>query len=141
MRKRTGPRTLPWGIPLLTSTQSEQEDPTRTCCCLLNRKYSVHFRIRPVIPYASILASNRWCGTVSKALAKSKYIQSTFPPHSKVSDHSSSTSRSCVTHECFCLNQCWCTEKIFFSSMCFIISSLMKDSILLHRITVKLTGR
>ena len=36
--KRTGPKTLPCGIPLTTGQDVEIQDPTRTDCVLLVRK-------------------------------------------------------------------------------------------------------
>ena len=72
-----GPKTDPWETPFSTLAQSELH-PFRTVLCFLPvNQESVHFNKSPLIPSDSILASNLLCGTLSKALLKSRYKMST----------------------------------------------------------------
>ena len=73
---RMGPNTLPCGIPEITSDHSEQVLLTITLCFLPVRKSFIQFNSSPCKPKLFTLVNNHWGGTLSKALAKSRYIQS-----------------------------------------------------------------
>ena len=61
----------------------------------LSENKRIHVSVLPCIPWAKHLRSNLSLGTVSKAIAKSKWIASTTPPASKIAVRDSTTSRSC----------------------------------------------
>ena len=53
IRNKTGPNTLPWGTPLMTSEVLDGTPFTTTRCVLPLKKDSIHFNKLPVMPYAS----------------------------------------------------------------------------------------
>ena len=57
----TGPRMVPWGTPDKTGSQSDFIPFTTTCCCLKQRKESIHFRVFPPIPYPYSLNLSSSC--------------------------------------------------------------------------------
>ena len=71
MRKRIGHRTLSWGIPLVLLIQLDFYPFTATLCCLSVRNSLTQFSTFPLISLVI------FCGTLSKALQKSRYITST----------------------------------------------------------------
>ena len=72
-KKSIGPRTEPCGTPDVTSVVS---DRTETRCLRFDRKDVIQLCVLPVIPYEVSLDRRRLCGTLSKALAKSRRIAS-----------------------------------------------------------------
>ena len=71
-----GPRTEPCGIPDVTSVMSDRAPLTETRCLRFDRKDVIQLCVLPVIPYEVRLDRRRLCGTLSKALAKSRRIAS-----------------------------------------------------------------
>ena len=70
-RKRTGPRTVPWGTPNQTASLVDFVPSTTTHCCLSERKESIQFKMFLLTPAEwSLLFSSSW-GTVSNAFSKS----------------------------------------------------------------------
>ena len=65
------PRIVPCGIPESTATSSDCSPTTAFIFMCVKNIFSQLF-IGPRIPYESIFESNFLCGTVSKALEKSK---------------------------------------------------------------------
>ena len=75
-----GPKTDPCGTPLRTGSQSDVALLTMTLCFLSVSQHFIHLDIFPPIPFAAIFSINLRCGTLSKALAKSRYSVSTGTP-------------------------------------------------------------
>ena len=73
MLKRTCPRTLPCGTPLVIEHVEEMDEPTRTAWVLWVKNAFIHNKRLPDIPYASSLWSSLLCEIESKALWKSTY--------------------------------------------------------------------
>ena len=74
-----GPRTEPCGTPDVTYyVMSDRVQLTETRCLRFDRKYVIRLRVLPVIPYEESLDGSRLCGTLSKALAKSRRIDIVF---------------------------------------------------------------
>jgi len=80
MTKRSGPRTLPRGTPLVTSLQSATCWPMVTRCFRSERKSLIQFTMLSSKPYAAILAHNEAWHTLSNALANSRNTTSTLYP-------------------------------------------------------------
>ena len=72
MRNRTGPRTLPWGTPNNTLSQSDSLPLTLTLCFLLVSHSLIYQPTLPSIPCAVTFFNSLSVGTLSKALAKSR---------------------------------------------------------------------
>ena len=72
--KGRGPRTVPCGIPDVTSCQFDSFPFTATFCLLLEMKASIQFTISLLIFILFNLLISLLCGTVSKAFLKSMYI-------------------------------------------------------------------
>ena len=70
--KRSGPSTLPCGIPLVTGAHAECVPLMTTLCWRLLRKSRIHFSAFPFIPWFSTFRSSPSWGTLSNALAKSR---------------------------------------------------------------------
>ena len=75
-KKSIGPRTEPYGTPNATYVMPDRAPLTETRCLRCNRKYVIQLCVLPVIPYEVSLDRRRLCGTLSKALAKSRKIAS-----------------------------------------------------------------
>ena len=75
-KKSIGPRTEPYGTPDVTSVVSGRAPLTETRCLRVDRKDVIKLCVLPVIPYEVSLDRRRLCGTLSKALAKSRRIAS-----------------------------------------------------------------
>ena len=75
-KKSIGPRTEPCGTPDVTSVMSDRAPLTETRCLRFDRKDVIQLCVLPVIPYEVNLDRRRLCGTLSKALAKSRRIAS-----------------------------------------------------------------
>ena len=131
----TGPSTLPCGTPLVTFDQSEYIPFTDTLCCLPMRKSLIQFRTLFLIPYDSILAISLWCGTESKAFAKSRYTASKGLPVSSAVVYFSRACSKFVAHDLFGTNPCWQDERSFFCSVCSMILSHYDE---IHEVCVKL---
>ena len=71
-KKSIGPRTEPCGTPDVTSVMSDRAPLTETRCLRFDRKDVIQLCVLPVIPYEVNLDRRRLCGTLSKALAKSR---------------------------------------------------------------------
>ena len=81
--KRIGPRTVPWGTPDSTGEGVEIAPFAETCCVLLERNvWSQTPTLPPIRAAFSFLQRMAW-STLSKALAKSRYIVSTSLPDSR----------------------------------------------------------
>ena len=75
-KKSVGPRTEPYGTPDVTSVMSDRAPLTETRCLRFDRKNVIQLCVLPVLPYEVSLDRSRLCGTLSKALAKSRKIAS-----------------------------------------------------------------
>ena len=75
-KKSIGTRTEPCGTPDVTSAMSDRTPLTETRCLRFDRKDVIQLCVLPVIPYEVSLDRRRFCGTFSKALAKSRRIAS-----------------------------------------------------------------
>ena len=73
-RNNRGPRTVPCGTPEDTGIEEEQTPFRTTCWDLFSKNWPIHWCTLPWIPYHWSLYSSLWCGTVSKALAKSRQL-------------------------------------------------------------------
>ena len=78
IRNKTGPKTDPCGTPLVTSLHPELWPFIHTFCFLPFNQSFIQSQTFPSIPCASILLNNLWCGTLSNAFAKSKYMTSMY---------------------------------------------------------------
>ena len=105
--KRMGPMTLPCGTPLQTSDHADGAPFTVTRCRLPDTNASSHGNSFPLIPSASHFLISRLWGTLSKALAKSRYMTSMVSPASRSLVQRSSTSKICVVHDLFPTKACW----------------------------------
>ena len=70
------PRTVPCGTPESTATSSDCSPSTTAFIFLCVKNIFSQLFIGPRIPYESIFESRFLCGTVSKALEKSKMATS-----------------------------------------------------------------
>ena len=70
------PRTEPCGTPDVAYVVSDRAPLTETRCLRFDRKDVIQLCVLPVIQYAVSLDRRRLCGTLSKALAKSRRIAS-----------------------------------------------------------------
>ena len=132
------PRTLPRGIPLVTCIQCENFPLITTRCFWLDKKSFIQSLILPLMQYPFSLLSSLLCGTLSSALANSKYITFTSSPQSMASVTSSINSNSWVVQDRFALNLCCCFAKRLFDSMWSTILFLIILFISLHITEVKL---
>ena len=74
-KRSIGPRTEPCGTPDVTSVMSDRAPLTETRCLPFDIKDVLQLCVLlPVIPYEVSLDRRRLCGTLSKALAKSRRI-------------------------------------------------------------------
>src|SRR6218665_1731766 len=83
--KRSGPKTDPYGTPLITSIHSENAPLIPTLCLLSFSQFSIHLSRFPPNPHASIFLPSIMWETLSNAFAKSRYITSTALPSSNFS--------------------------------------------------------
>lgn len=72
-----GPRTEPCGTPLITFSGLEVSNSTQTIWLLPCKKEAIQFKISYSKPYAFNLRRSFVCDTVSNALLKSMYTEST----------------------------------------------------------------
>ena len=105
IKNQIRPNTDPCGTPLNNDFQFETS-PLSTTLCLLSIS---HFSIQLIIPFpmprAFSLSSNLWCGTLSKAFLKPKYIISTGDHSSFVT--SSKKHNMFAKHDLAFRNPCW----------------------------------
>ena len=140
-RNSTGPRTEPWGTPLVTLTQSETVSPRTTLCLLLERNDSTQDKKSVLSPYPLSLCNNLRCGTMSKALRKSRYMTLTASPSANDFVTTSSVSSKLEVHD-FALTKPCCAPDTKFSSSRYLVSrSHTRRSITLQTTDVKETGR
>ena len=72
IKNKSGPSTLPCGMPLITGLGTESSPLTLTTWSRPVRKALIQDSILPSMPFAFNLVFNLLCGTVSNALEKSK---------------------------------------------------------------------
>ena len=104
IRNNNGPNTLPWGIPLVTASQSEKLLLTLTLDFLLFKKSWIHLIKVLFKPYEISLEINLLLSTLSKAFSKSLYVTSTWPPYSRYSVHLSIICSNCSEVDLFLAN-------------------------------------
>ena len=75
-KKSIGHITDPCGTPDVTSVMSDRAPLAETRCLRFDRKDVIQLCVLLVIPYELSLDRRRLCGTLSKALAKSRRIAS-----------------------------------------------------------------
>ncbi len=81
-KNKTGPRMEPCGTPLVTRAHFEVPFLRMTLYLLLDKNEDIQACTAPLIPMLCSFLSRRVWGTVSNALAKSKYTASTPSPSS-----------------------------------------------------------
>jgi len=140
MRKSNGPRTEPWGTPLMTRLQSYVAPLTNTLCSLLLSQSLIQCATCPSIPCAFSFRRSLSCGTLSNAQAKSRNMMSTLSLASLQAVTLSRKASRLVTHERPCLNPCW--EPFIRSNLfrCWVMASQTIDSITFERWQVRLMG-
>ena len=77
-KKSIGPRTEPCGTPYVTYVMSDMASLTETRWLRFDRKDVIQLCVLPVIPHVVSLYGRSLCGTVLKALAKSRRIASMY---------------------------------------------------------------
>ena len=84
IKNKMGPRTVPWGTPLMTEDFIDLTPFAIMICSLLFRNENNQCPNNPSIRRSfSLWHSIPW-STLSKALEKSRYITSAFPPSSRI---------------------------------------------------------
>ena len=121
MRKRRGPRTVPWGTPERTGDGSDLAPSTSTVCVLLVRKEWIHFNIWGPIPSDDAFARRILWSTLSNALLKSKRMASVWLLELSVCAKSLAVVISCVSQLLAFLNPCWRGVIRLFESRCFMM--------------------
>ena len=118
IRKRSGPRTVPWGTPESTASSLEWQPSIITLWVLDVRKALIQSRMVPDIPQnSSLLMSLRW-GTVSNALLKSSTPMSICSLRSRRWYMSWEAMSNCDSQECL-LRKPWFTGvRIPWASRC-----------------------
>ena len=106
IKNKIGPSTDPCGTPLKTDFQFETSPSTTTLCLLSISHFSIQLIIPFPMPWAFSLSSSLWCGTLSKAFLKSKWIISTGDPSSTHFVTSSKKHKVFVKHYLAFKNPC-----------------------------------
>jgi len=106
IKNSTGPRTDPWGTPLQTSRHDDCSPFIQTLWLRSDSQLLIHLSTLSWIPWPSTFANNLLCGTLSKALAKSRYITSIFSPLSILKKTLSKKTSRLLRHELPRLNPC-----------------------------------
>ena len=101
-----GAITEPW-TPLITGAQPEYIRSHAMRCFLSFKNFSTQVFTGPVIPYLSSFWISLWCGTLSKALAKSIIITSVCLPPVRLARISCVKASNCVSVDCFFRNPCY----------------------------------
>ena len=97
-KKRSGPRTEPWGTPEVTLTSSDDSPSSTTVWVRPIRNDWIQFKVFPFTPkQESLNKSFRWF-TLSKALLKSKSIKSVCFPKDSCLPKSSTRWINWVSH-------------------------------------------
>ena len=117
IRNSVGPTTESCGIPLLTHAQDESSAPMQTLCFLAFKNDFIQLCTLPVIPKFLTLSRSLWCGTESKAFAKSVYMISIDSPSSTILVQISIHVSRFVTQFLLGTNPCWSFKKILFLFM------------------------
>ena len=78
MINKIGPSIVPWGTPEITGEQSEQLPFSTTRCLLFVQKFLIHSNREPSILCSCSFSDKHSCGTLSKALQRSKKMISVF---------------------------------------------------------------
>ena len=136
----SGPRTNPWGTPDVTSHQSELLPFRTTRCFLPVSQLWIHLKTFPLTPWASNFLISLCFGTLSKALAKSRYIISKGLLLSNTVIFSRNSRRFVVT-DLLLRNSCWVFFIRWLSRRWFINWSLIIDSKILQGIEVRELAR
>ena len=69
---KMGPSSVPWSTPEITGDQSEQLPLNTTRCLLFVKEFLIHINREPSILCRCSFSNKRSCGTLSKALERSK---------------------------------------------------------------------
>ena len=69
---KMGPSSVPWSTPEITDDQSEQLPLNTTRCLLFVKEFLIHINREPSILCRCSFSNKRSCGTLSKALERSK---------------------------------------------------------------------
>ena len=127
-----GPRTEPWGTPLITGSQFHAMSPKTTRWRLLERKAVIHFTRLPSKPYFLSLRISRWWETLSKAFAKSEntmsvgvFVDASFYKRSLLS-------RRFVLQALYETNPCCCGDINLLDMRCEVIELRTIFSMILH---------
>ena len=88
----------------------------------------------------SSLSNNFLCGTLSKALEKSRNSTCELDRLSRVLAHSCTISNNCVWYECLLLKLCWDGLSLLCSLRKFMIFRCTKRSIIFTKMLVRLMG-
>ena len=109
-RNKIGPKTEPWGVPLIRGRFSDKALPTITRWDLFVKNDLIHEKSKPDIPYLSYLCINFGIETTSNAFEKSIYR--IFTKFLLSSDDVQSLRHSIKLDvvEWPCKNPCWCIE-------------------------------
>ena len=121
IRKSTGPRTLPWGMPLLTWTGSDETPSTITLCNLSVGKARIQFSVLPSMPCSSFMRTE-------EVLLKSRTGRSCCLPKSSDLISWSVRVSSCISQLLLHvgLNPCWLSVKMsFLSRYCMMLLTMM----------------
>ena len=116
IKNSRGPKTVPWGTPEITFEGRDLEPSTTTICSLVFKKAAVQSNKGPCMPRNSNFPNRRSCGTVSKALEKSKMATSVWIFLSLVCNKSWRVSNGCVSHENFSLKPWFSGVRISYLS-------------------------
>jgi len=136
-----GPKTDPCETPLVTYAHGDPKHSTQTFCCLPLNQFSIQLPTKPRIPCARTLCINLTYGTLSKALAKSKYIASTAYPWSTSSVTLSRNVNKLLRQDRPHRKPWWELRTSLFIRRCSMISSRTIASNTLHTWLVRLAGR
>ena len=118
-----GPNTELRGAPLITGDQLDRVSPTLTHWNLPVTNDSIQDKSLPVMPIQLSLYSNLECTTQSKALEKSKYIQSICAPFETLEAIKSWYFKSCKIVDFLGRNPNWLEENMLLSVQNETISS------------------
>ena len=93
-RNKRDPKTVPWGTPEETVVATDDWPSSTTHCVRPNRKLVIQSWRWPLTPSCYIFIRSLLCSTLSKALEKSRRIQSICSPTSRLLARSSMESIS-----------------------------------------------
>jgi hypothetical protein len=136
-----GPRTDPWGTPLDTQISEEREPQTLTLEVRPEIKELSQRQRGPSIPSPSKCCMRRLWGMTSKALEKSKKIQSIFCFTSAAFDKSFRKMVRLLRQDRVGRKPCWAGWRRLFEIKKDCNDRLIIFSMILQGIEVKLIGR